>query len=47
VEQQISQVYSRIDELLDERNRSDSLVGQRNVDEQLTRLAHKLFELEA
>ncbi|PYI52202.1 non-ribosomal peptide synthetase module [Paenibacillus flagellatus] len=47
VEQQISQVYVRIDELLDERNRSESAAGQRTVDEQLARLAHKLFELEA
>lgn len=47
VEKQISEVYTRIDELLDERNRSDSAVGHQRVDEQLTRLAHKLFELEA
>lgn len=47
VEQQITQVYSRIDELLDERNRTESPVEWRQVDEQLVRLAHKLFELEA
>ncbi|MEF3310832.1 non-ribosomal peptide synthetase module [Paenibacillus sp. GYB004] len=47
VERQISSVYSQIDQLLDERNRSDSASGQRSVDEQLARLAHKLFELEA
>lgn len=47
VEQQILSVYKRIDELLDERNRLHSLTDQRHVDEQLARLAHKLFELEA
>lgn len=47
VERQISNVYSQIDELLDERNRSGSTSDQRSVDEQLARLAHKLFELEA
>lgn len=47
VEQQITKVYTRIDELLDERNRLESTGGQQAVDEQLARLAHKLFELEA
>lgn len=47
VEREISNVYIRIDELLDRRNRSDSENEHRSVDEQLARLAHKLFELEA
>ncbi|RKN83874.1 non-ribosomal peptide synthetase module [Paenibacillus ginsengarvi] len=47
VERQITEVYTRIDELLDERNRMHNSSGTHNVDEQLARLAHKLFELEA
>ncbi|GAA3408391.1 non-ribosomal peptide synthetase module [Paenibacillus hodogayensis] len=47
VERQIQTVYTRIDELLDKRNRSDTTDDQRGVDEQLTQLARKLFELEA
>lgn len=47
VEQQISKVFTRIDQLLDERNRTDSILEHQQVDEQLTQLSRKLFELEA
>lgn len=47
VELEISKVYTRINELLDERNRSASLEERRTVDHQLSKLSHKLFELEA
>ena len=47
VEREIADVYSRIDELLDERNRTVEHDALREVDSRLTRLANKLFELEA
>jgi DNA polymerase III delta prime subunit len=47
VEREIADVYSRIDELLDERNRTEEHDALREVDSRLTRLANKLFELEA
>ena len=47
VEREIRLVQSRIDDLLDERNRSRAPEVHRALDEQLKRLTHRLFVLEA